>query len=500
MPLRKRKTPKVAAAVDLGSNSFHMIVARIEQDELVVVDRLREAVRLANGIDQEGNLSEESQQRALDCLQRFGQRLTHMPPGSVRAVGTNTLRNTENAEAFLGQASQALGHPIDIISGVEEARLIYLGVSKSLAGDSDRRFVMDIGGGSTELIIGEGTTPQWMESLEMGCITTGRRFFPDQAITAQRVEQARMHALVELEPVALGLRRRGWQQAVGASGSIRAATSVVKAAGLVDEGITFAALDKVLKQVIQLGHFDKLQLPGLSAERTPIFTGGLIILHATFEALGIDDMKVADGALREGLLYDLVGRIHNEDVRSRSVANLAQRYHVDRNHADVVQATAQHLLERVGESWVLDEDDGQWLSWAAQLHEIGIDIAHSRHHHHAAYIIANADMPGFTQQEQQLLAGLVRAHRRKFPAKLYRDLPKRPVKSPKRLAILLRLAVILRRSRSNQPLPALDLTVEAKVLTLTFPGGWLTAHPLTRADLEEEAQYLAAAGYELKFL
>ena len=491
--------PEVAAAVDLGSNSFHMIVARIEQDELVVVDRLRESVRLANGIDEQGDLSLESQQRALDCLQRFGQRLSDVPAGSVRAVGTNTLRNTRNANAFLDQASQALGHPIDIISGVEEARLIYLGVSKSLAGQSGRRLVMDIGGGSTELIIGDGTTPQWMESLEMGCITLSRRFFPDGAVTAQRVQQARMHALMELEPVALGFRDRGWQQAVGASGSIRAAAAVTKANGLADEGVTFAALDHLANRAVELGHFDRLDLPGLSVERKPIFIGGLIILHATFEALGIDVMQVADGALREGLLYDLMGRIYNEDVRSRSVVNLAQRYHADLDHAAVVEATALRLLECVADAWVLEEDDGQWLSWGAQLHEIGISIAHSRHHHHAAYVIANADMPGFSQQEQQLLASLVRAHRRKFPAKVFRDLPKRLVKSPKRLAILLRLAVILRRSRNRQPLPELELAADGKVMTLTFADGWLAEHPLTRADLEEEANYLAAVGYELRY-
>ncbi len=499
MPLIKTLLPDTVATLDLGSNSFHMIVARLREGQPVVIDKLREPVRLGNGIDHKGNLSEKARQRALDCLQRFGQRLTDMPPGSVRAVGTNTLRNTTNSETFLLEAEQALGHPIDVIAGVEEARLIYLGVAQSLATDGKKRFVMDIGGGSTELIIGKETTPKWLESLEMGCVSVTRKFFANGKIDNSNIKAARLHAMMELAPVARGFRQRGWDQAVGASGTIRAAASVIRTMGLSNDGITPAALDRLIEQLKEIGQIDRVELPGLNKDRAPVFVGGLIVLRATFEALRIERMDASDGALREGLLYDLIGQIHNKDTRSHSVDSLTKRYHVDEEHSQRVEETALACLNQAGEAWGLAEDDVKWLTWAARLHEIGIDIAHSRHHHHGAYIIANADLPGFTQQEQHLLASLVLAHRRKLPIKALKALPKRLSKPAKRMAILLRLAVILRRNRSQSPLPDFTLIATAKALHIEFPETWLDAQPLTRADLEQEANWLALANFTLTF-
>lgn len=499
MPLSKIFLPEVVAAIDLGSNSFHMIVARLDQGELKVVDRLREPVRLGNGLDGHGHLSPQARQVALECLQRFGQRLVDMPAGSVRTVGTNTLRNTKNSKEFLAEAERALGHPIDIISGVEEARLIYLGVSQSLACDSDLRFVMDIGGGSTELIVGKGVTPQWLESLELGCVSMTRRFFGDGEITLANVRAASVYVLTELAPVAWGLRKLGWQQVVGASGTIKAAANVVREMGLSDEGITLQALDEVISQLIDCGHVDNVVLPGLGKDRAPIFIGGLIILRATLTALNIASMEASDGALREGLLYDLVGRFHNADVRDRSVTNLATRYRADKEHADRVEQTVVHCSEQVGEAWGLTEMDAQWLRWAAQLHEIGIAIAHHRHHCHAAYIVAHADLPGFSQNEQLLLASMVRAHRRKFPSKTIKELPKRLIKTAKKKAVLLRLAVILHRGRSQKPLPEIIFQPGHKALHLEFPPQWLEQQPLTRADLEQEAVWLLNANFKLTF-
>ncbi len=499
MPKAKHSIPKIAAAIDLGSNSFHMIVARLSDGVPTVIDKMKESVRLGNGLDNEGNLCDESKQRALACLKRFGQRLQDMPPGSVRAVGTNTLRNTNDAEAFLIEAEQALGHPIDIIAGVEEARLIYLGVSQSLATDGEQRFVMDIGGGSTELIIGQGSSPKWMESLEMGCVSMTRRFFSDGIVTEKKIKAAKLHALVELAPIAQTVREQGWHQAIGASGSIKSASNVIREMGLHSYGITVEALDQVIDKILAFGSLELVELPGLNPERTPVFLGGLIILRATIHVLNIDCIVASDGALREGLLYDLLGRIHNEDVRSRSVKLLANHYQADTKHAKNVEKTVSYCLKQVAEQWGISQEDTQWALWGAQLHEIGINIAHSRHQHHGAYIIANADLAGFSRLEQSMLASLVRAHRRKFPNKTLKELPKRYSKTAKKLAIILRLAVILHRNRSSVEQPKFKLLAESKNLHIEFPEQWLEQHPLTRADLEQEALSLENANILLSF-
>lgn len=493
-------TSGLAAAIDLGSNSFHMIVARIENGQLAVLDRLREMVRIADGLDQQGRLQPDAQEKALACLQRFSQRLREFPQGSVRAVGTNTLRNAANSQEFLARAEQTLGHPIDIISGVEEARLIYLGVAQSLAVGNHRRLIMDIGGSSTELIVGEGLTPLMLESLDMGCVSLTRNFFSDGTITAKRIEKTRIFAQTELAPHVRRFKRQGWNQVIGASGTIRAIHKIVTTAGWCNGAITPSALKKLLDTLINTKHIDNIKLAGLTAERAPVFIGGVIILDTAFDSLGITSMEVSDRALREGLLHDLLGRIQHHDVRSQSVLNLARRYHADLEHGERIAATACSCLAQVAPAWELDiEEHGRWLTWAAQLHEIGLDIAHNRHHHHAAYIIKYCDLAGFSQEEQTLLAALVRSHRRKLPTKLYKELPKRIGKSIKQLSVLLRLAVILHRSRSNDPLPKFKLVIRDKRISLAFPSGWLAEHPLTSADLEHETQYLTALGIDLDY-
>ena len=488
------------AAIDLGSNSFHMIVARPNGGELAVVDRLREMVRLAAGLDEQRRLKADAQRRALDCLERFGQRLRDMPAGSVRAVGTNTLRSAHNAGEFLEVAEQALGHPIEIISGVEEARLIYLGVAHSTPGTTGPRLVMDIGGGSTELIIGEGFEPRRMESLYMGCVNMSQRHFPDGAITAKRWQKALLAARQELEPLETSYRRLGWDEAIGASGTIRAVRSVVQAAGWSSAGISYDSLKRLAETLIKAGDVDKLKLAELSAERAPVFAGGVAVLLATFEALGIDQMRVSDGALREGLLYDLLGRIRHEDVRSRSVESLAGRYHIDLEQSERVARTAEQCLGQVSGAWELDgEEPARWLRWAAWLHEVGLDIAHSQYHKHGAYILENADLAGFSRQEQRVLAGLVRLHRRKFASTVVKALPEDWRQPITYLAVLLRLSAVLHRSRSATPLAPLELKASEKRLQLRFPEGWLDEHPLTRADLEQEAAYLKSARLALDF-
>lgn len=498
-PQGRRNPPELVAAIDLGSNSFHMIVANLRGSELVVVDRLREMVRLAAGLTPARNLSPEVQLRALECLERFGQRVRDMPPGTVRAVGTNTLRAARNAQAFLIMAEQALGHPIEIISGIEEARLTYLGVAQSLAANGRRRMVMDIGGGSTEFIIGVDNTPRDKESLRLGCVSMSLAHFGDGKITPKRFRRAVLHAEQELEPIEHVFNRDRWDEAVGSSGTLRVIQRIIQTSGWSRDGITPEGLNRLADAMLAAGHVDRLALPELSPERRPIIVGGTAIVHAAFNVLRVPLMKVADGALREGLLYDLLGRLFDDDVRSRSVSALAARYHVDAAHAGRVRDTARQLLEQWPWTGTIDRDVARlWLDWAAELHEIGLDIAHSQYQKHGAYIAANADLAGFSRHEQNVLAALIRAHRRKFPAKLFRELPAPWNEAGKALAVILRVAVVLNRSRQNVP-PDTTLDHRGNAIALGFPEGWLSEHPLTCADLEQEAQYLRGADLALNF-
>lgn len=495
-----KQLPELVAAIDLGSNSFHMVVASLRNGELIIVDRLREMVRMAAGLTPLRTLSSEAQQKAIDCLQRFGQRLRDMPPGAVRAVGTNTLRVARNAGEFLVLAEQALGHPIEIISGIEEARLIYQGVAHSLATDGKRRLVMDIGGGSTEYIIGIDRTPLQKESLHMGCVSMSLQHFPDGKLTQKRFKRAVIAAQLELEPFESAFRADAWNEAVGASGTLRTVEKLLVTSGWTKGGITLEGLNRLVDVMLAAGHHEKLNLPELSADRKPILPGGVAILYATFKSLGIQHMKVAEGALREGLLYDLMGRINQEDIRSRTVAALASRYHVDEGHSARIRQTLRDLVPQAAELGRVEEAEAmQWLEWAADLHEIGLDIAHSQFHKHSAYIIENADLPGFSRQDQKLLATIVRAHRRKFPTKLFKDLAAPWNTSAKPMAMLLRLAILLNRSRQATPLPNIELSLSDTQLSVVFPRGWLEGHPLTCADLEEEAKNLTAAGIALSY-
>ena len=496
----KPSTPEHVAAIDLGSNSFHMIVANFRQGELVVVDRLREMVRLAAGLTPDRFLTEEAQCKALDCLQRFGQRLRDMPSSSVRAVGTNTLRVARNAEQFLLKAEQALGHPIEIIAGIEEARLIYQGVANSLTNNGKRRLVMDIGGGSTEYIIGMDHAPLQKESLRMGCVSMSLNHFNDGKITPKRFKRAVIAAQAELEPFEKTFGYGAWEQAIGASGTMRTVEKLLVSNGWSKEGITLDGLNQLIDAMYSAGQCDKLQLPELSTDRKPILPGGVAIICASFKSLHIPHMKVADGALREGLLYDLLGRINHEDVRDRSVAALATRFHVDEEHANRVCRTLSELSRQTAFLGGVDREVGEsWLSWAAALHEIGIDIAHSNYHRHGAYIIENGDLPGFSRQDQMLLATLVRFHRRKLIPKSFKELVKPWDMAAFPMTLLLRLAVLLNRSRQPAALPPITLAMAENRIILRFPKNWLNEHPLTVADLEQEAGYLQGADIVLDY-
>lgn len=487
-------TPDVTgqlAALDLGSNSFHLIVTQHHNGHLQVIDTHKEMVRLAAGLDADNFLKPAVSERALLCLERFGQRLRTLPPGNVRVVGTNTLRQLRDRGAFLNNARARLGHRIDIISGYEEARLIYLGVSHDLEDHHDRRLVVDIGGGSTELILGQQFQPIRMDSLYIGCVSTSAAGFADGRITSARLKAAELTALQELEPIADHYRRSNWDTAIGASGTILTIGDVVREQGWSSTGISAESLERLCAQLIKIGEIENLDLPGLDRERAPVFPGGVAILRAVFKALSIDHMQVSMGALREGLLHDLLGRFGEHDVRENSIRNLAERYHVDAAHAQGVQDTALRLCEQVASVWHLDVTlHGNMLRWAAAVHEIGMDIAHSQYHKHGEYLLQNMDLAGFSQRDQRRLAFLVRAHRRRYPHEQLDDIADDDREALVRLSVLLRLAVTLHRSRTADPTSQLEVQVTPKRITLSLPTTWLKAHPLTALDLNQEAEHL----------
>ena len=493
-----RAVPDVLAAVDLGSNSFHMVVARYSHGQLVILDRLREMVRLAAGLGESGRLDDAATDRALRCLERFGQRLRAMRAESVRVVGTNALRRAKRKRWFLERARAALGHPIEIISGLEEARLIYSGVVHTSPLSPDKRLVIDIGGGSTEVVIGEGFEPRLLESLSVGCVGLTAICFDDGKITERRFERARTSVRLELEPILEPYKKLGWAQAFGSSGTVRVIADVVRRLNPDAPRITVDNLRMLVDRVIAAGHVDELDLPDVDAERAPVFPAGLAILLEVVENLGIDRVRLAEGAMREGLLYDLMGRFTNEDARVRSVRAMEKRYHVDSLQASRVEATAVMLLKQVEADWALEDPLAELvLRWAARLHEAGLDIAHSKYHRHSAYLLQHADMPGFPREEQLLLSAMVGGHRRQLSLEPLEDLLPPWDRNAEFLIVLLRLAVLLHRGRSPQPLPEVTLRVKGRSVSLELPQRWMKEHPLTLEDLEQERIYLKEAGFRL---
>ncbi|MEM6533612.1 MAG: exopolyphosphatase, partial [Myxococcota bacterium] len=386
---------EVVAAVDLGSNSFHMVIARSDLGKLRILDKMRERVRLAEGLRSDGTLNGSAQKRAIACLERFGERLHDISATQVRVVGTNTLRSARNSSEFLPKLTKAIGHPIDIVSGREEARLIYLGVAHDVVEAKGKRLVVDIGGGSTECIIGEKLDPLRADSLHMGCVTYSRRFFPSGKLRAEYFKDAELAAAIELRSIKRAYRSVGWDHAVGSSGTIGAIHQILRANEFSD-GITWRGLEWLQRTVTSFGRANRIEISGLDPERKDILPGGLAILAAVFRSLKIDRMDASGGALREGVLYDLLGRASEDDIRDRTVESMASRYGVDTRQAARVEQTALRLLEQIKGVWELDgERAGRFLAWAAKLHELGLALAYSGYHKHGEYLVEHSDMPGF---------------------------------------------------------------------------------------------------------
>jgi len=486
------------AAVDLGSNSFHLLVARREHGELRVIDKIKEMVRLGGGLDEEGQLDSVIQDRAFACLARFGQRLRGIPADNLRAVGTQTFRRMKNANAFLMIAETALGCSIDIIAGREEARLIYLGVTQGVSSQEGRRLVIDIGGGSTELVIGEGLKPLEMESLQYGCVSLTRRFFGDGLITPERWREAESSIMADLQELRVRYQRTGWNSVIGSSGTIKAVEEICRQLGWIEKDINADALHMLRDRLLEFETIDSVRLPGLTERRHPVLIGGLVMLYACFKALEIDSLRVSPFALREGVLHDLLGRQDSQDPRGKTIEALMSRYSVDRDQVERVKEAALKACDKIADAMFLRPIHRQLLGWAADLHEIGLGVSHSRYQLHSGYLVENSDLAGFTRQEQLFLAALVQNHRRFIPGEFADKLPAR-LHEPLRMTLFcLRFACVLCRSREDDALPTFRLSSGDNTTTVSFSEQWKENHPLTMYDLQQESRALDAIGLQLR--
>lgn len=487
------------AAVDLGSNSFHMLVARREHGELRVIDRIREMVRLAGGLDKGGRLDARTRGAGLECLARFGQRLAELPAQQVRAVGTQTFRRMAHPEHFLVVAETALGCPIDIISGREEARLVWLGVTEGTAFSREARLVIDIGGGSTELAAGRERDPSFVESIQFGCVSVTRRAFGNGKISAKRWRRAADEIATELQALRPQVDRSGWRTVIGSSGTVRAVQRIVaEAANTLPRPVTLDDVERLRERLLEAGHVERVALPGLSGKRQPVIAGGVVVLEACMRSFGIERLEVSPFALREGLLYDMVGRLEHRDPREKTVRAMAERFEADAAQAERVRDFALCAFEQVAEAFGLKRVHRDLLDWSCRLHEIGLGIAHSHYEVHSAYVVEHSDMAGFTRREQQFMAFLLRYQRRKLPTGVLEPLAPRLRPAARPLLAILRIAVALCRSRMDADLPDFSLAAHGtERLELAVPKGWLAAHPLSARSLELERRQLCDLGLAL---
>lgn len=492
------QTSPYFAAVDLGSNSFHMIIARLHEGQMEIVDREKDMVQLARGIRADGHLTVAAQTRALDCLKRFAERLRDIPPEQIRAVGTKSLRSASQSAAFLRQAEKILGTAIQIISGYEEARLVYAGLSHSVRNDQNHRLVVDIGGGSTEVIIGQDDEPILMESLSLGCVTFTERFMAKakNGLPGKKaMDKAYLAACAEIETIRHAYLDMGWKIVYGTSGTARAIADLVvdRDGGAV---VSRASLDWLAEQVVR----DKTLLSSVPGPRASVLPAGIAILKAVFDQLGVDVMHVSDYALKEGLIYDTIGRLADQDSRRNTVRKLQDQYKVDTRQASRVADTALYLWKQIQGPLLPGVSRTKILRWAAQLHEIGLSISHSSHHQHGYYLLRYSDLAGFGRYEQYILANLVRSHRKGLYPEKFADMDEAAIAAFVPLLVCLRLATVLHRRREDLPPEEMPrLAVKDNIYQLTFPRGWLNKHPLTLATLEAEREQYDRIGVGLTF-
>jgi exopolyphosphatase/guanosine-5'-triphosphate,3'-diphosphate pyrophosphatase len=477
---------ELLAAVDLGSNSFRLLIGRVRQSalgaQILPLDILRENVRLAAGLQSDGHLDAESQQRAILALNRFAERLRSFGPNRVRAVATNTFRVATNARHFLLGAEAALGFPIEVISGIEEARLIYEGAAHELPSDGERRLVVDIGGGSTECILGTDQQPERLESCYVGCVSWTRRYFPSGAVTRESIDEAVAHARSALGAVGVQFRARGWRYAVGTSGTAKALSHLAHQ-NFQREVLDRHALAELQRILVKAGHVERLDAKGLRADRRPVIAGGIAVMRAVFEEFGLENMRYCPAALREGVLYDLLGRGSGHDMRAITVDALQRRYGVDTVHADRVAETAMALFDQVARG-VREElqSERTVLGWAARLGEVGFSIAQADYHKHSGYILLHAEMPGFSLSEKTRLANLALGQTgsiRKLQGLLQRE-------RDWLMVLSLRIALILHRRRDNSEVLLPAFFARQREVRIELSAAWLARHPLSHASLRAE--------------
>lgn len=473
----------VVAAVDLGSNSFRLQIARVSPAGLLPLDSIKETVRLGGGLDEEKFLVQSAQERALEALARFGERLQGLPQAAVRAVATHTFRVATNALEFLPKAEAALGFPIEIIGGQEEARLIFVGAAHSLPSSRETRLVVDIGGGSTEFIIGNRFKPQRAESKQLGCVTWSQRFFADGKITPERLAAAELAARERLQPMVKDFRAGFWERAIGCSGTARSLCDMLELNDLSSSGITAKGLNGLRQVLLTARHVDKVNLNGLRADRRPVLPGGFAIMAAIFDMFGIEQMGVADGALREGVLHDLLERQTQKDVREHSVTQFQRRYHVDLLQAARVAKITGYMFDFLEPSDTPERMElARHLVMAAQLHEVGLSISHVSYRRHSAYILRYADIPGFSRREQELMSLLVLAHRGRLSKSVLDEFSR----EERGALACLRLGVLFCRARQDDLPPIRAFSRNGTVYKLELEPGWLDSRPLTSHVLEEE--------------
>ncbi|MGB1139862.1 MAG: Ppx/GppA family phosphatase [Halioglobus sp.] len=488
------------AAVDLGSNSFHLLIARIEHGEMRPVEALAEKVQLGAGLDEDGMLSEEAIQRGLDCLSRFAQLLGSVETERIRVVGTNALRMAKNRGEFTVPASRILGTRVDVVYGREEARLVYLGVAHALADDAQSRLVIDIGGGSTEFIIGERFEPRLLESLQMGCVSYANTCFPDGRVSQANYRSAYDLACHQAVRIRHQYHANNWEECVGSSGTLQAVETILVENGWSTGGIQRDGLAKLEKRLLKFEHFDDIRLDGLVSARRGVILPGVAITCALFDVLGLQDMRTSKGALREGVIYDLMGRLSHEDVRERTISAMMQRHAVDVDIAEIVEKRARTFFTATRKPWQLTEHDWELLHWTARAHEIGMAISHKHFNRHSAYLLLNADLPGFSQEEQEQMALLAMGHRGKLAADALEEFSKKERARVLYLLAIMRLAACFKYVERLEQLPDFSIGADEGSLRLEFPEGWLEEHPLTAQDLVAEQSLLGKLGLDITIL